>query len=83
MDGKKLVEAAKLAREKGPELCRECPFKKCCVAELEPNTVCISACEVADAILAAYEWGRAEAIEQAANVLVTLGLEKLGVTKDD
>lgn len=77
MDGKRLVEAAKLAQEKGPELCEKCPFKECCVAELKPSAACVSACELADAILAAYEWGRVEAIEQVANVLVSLGLEKL------
>jgi len=85
MDGKKLVEVAKWAKAKQgpPEACYGCPLEneECVIGEV--GGCYVSPCEVADAILAAYEWGRAEAIEQAANALISLGLEKLGVIKDD
>ena len=65
MDGKKLVEAAKWAREHdGPGECEGCPLKPsgdCVVFEkLEATEPNVLACEIADAILAAYEWGKKE-----------------------
>ena len=65
MDGKKLVGAAKWAGEHdGPGECEGCPLKSssdCIVLEkLEATEPNVLACEVADAILAAYEWGRIE-----------------------
>lgn len=62
MDGKKLVEAAKWAKEH--EGCNGCPLEEdaACIVLRDPrwNGQDVTVCEVADAILAAYEWGRRE-----------------------